>query len=195
MKKRAFTLSELMVTMAIIGVVAALTAPAMTNLFPDKNKAKVLRYNALLESAISAALEDETIYHPHTDYKTVGTELVTFLAKDDGTECEALACLETDFADYISSNVIDKNKDGSSWQISESNGIYTIQVQTDSKESKVFSNGTTKNINTFIFKVNQFGNIYPGDALTDAYLTNSLKTNDKKADINLAKRFLTERSY
>ena len=38
MKKFGFTLSELLITVGIVGVVAALTAPAVSNIMPDRNK-------------------------------------------------------------------------------------------------------------------------------------------------------------
>jgi len=44
MKKLGFTLSEIIVTLCIIGVVAAITAPLIENLVPDKNKMMVLKY-------------------------------------------------------------------------------------------------------------------------------------------------------
>ena len=42
MKKIGFTLAELIVTLSIIGVSAALITPALSDLLPDRNKIKVL---------------------------------------------------------------------------------------------------------------------------------------------------------
>ena len=43
MKKFGFTLMEIIVTIGIIGVVAAITAPTINNIMPDKNKIKVMQ--------------------------------------------------------------------------------------------------------------------------------------------------------
>ena len=40
MKKNGFTLSELIITLSIIGVASALMMPAITKAMPDKNKTK-----------------------------------------------------------------------------------------------------------------------------------------------------------
>ena len=48
MKKTGFTLSELVITLAIIGVAAALVLPQVMNMAPDKYKVRVLNiYNDL----------------------------------------------------------------------------------------------------------------------------------------------------
>ena len=41
MKRRGFTLTEVLVTIGILGIVTAVMAPVISNLIPDKNKAQV----------------------------------------------------------------------------------------------------------------------------------------------------------
>ena len=56
--KKGFTLAELLITMGIIGVIAAILAPAIGNLMPDSNKGKVLKvYNALTKEDITHGLK------------------------------------------------------------------------------------------------------------------------------------------
>ena len=44
MKKFGFTLAEIMIALSIVGVMAAVVGPAITNLAPDKNKVIYLDY-------------------------------------------------------------------------------------------------------------------------------------------------------
>ena len=62
MKKKAFTLQEVLITLGIIGVIAALTIPAITKMKPDENKVKFMKaYNALATLSPEIA-NDEAIY-------------------------------------------------------------------------------------------------------------------------------------
>lgn len=54
--KKAFTLAETLITMGIIGIVAALTLPAVNQMRPDETKIKYLKaFDALQESVIEIA--------------------------------------------------------------------------------------------------------------------------------------------
>ena len=56
MKKFGFTLAELLITLTIVGISVALVAPAVSNIMPDANKAKVLKYNVQLNNALEVRL-------------------------------------------------------------------------------------------------------------------------------------------
>lgn len=62
MNKKGFTLQELLITMAIIGIVAAVTAPAITGLFPDENKMKYLKAYSTLTNITSEIINDPSLY-------------------------------------------------------------------------------------------------------------------------------------
>ena len=62
MNKKGFTLQELLVTMAIIGIVAAITAPAITGLFPDENKMKYLKAYNTLTNITGEIINDQSLY-------------------------------------------------------------------------------------------------------------------------------------
>lgn len=62
MKKNGFTLSELIITLSIIGVASALMMPAITKAMPDKNKTKILGIHSKLASAVNTVVEDDAIY-------------------------------------------------------------------------------------------------------------------------------------
>lgn len=59
--KKAFTLSEALVTLAIIGVLAAILIPVINNVRPDKDKVTYKKALYSMQSAVSNAL-DSTVY-------------------------------------------------------------------------------------------------------------------------------------
>ena len=62
MKRFAYTLSEVLVTLTIIGVTAAMITPAITNIMPDKKKAIVLKKYVEIQNATQQALNDSRYY-------------------------------------------------------------------------------------------------------------------------------------
>ena len=63
MKKRGFTLAEILVTLGIIAVASAILAPAITNMRPDRYKFKVLDCYRLANEATEAMLSNPEIYY------------------------------------------------------------------------------------------------------------------------------------
>ena len=62
MKKRGFTLAELLIVLGITGVVAALILPAINGLMPDKTKVMYLRVYDELSKNIKQLASDSSIY-------------------------------------------------------------------------------------------------------------------------------------
>ena len=60
--KKGFTLAELLVTLGTIGVLAAITAPMITGLMPDKNKMMVIKAYKTLSDINQELLDDPSIY-------------------------------------------------------------------------------------------------------------------------------------
>lgn len=60
--RRAFTLAETLVTLAVIGVVMALMLRAINRVTPDKEKILFLKSYHAIESVISEAINDPTYY-------------------------------------------------------------------------------------------------------------------------------------
>ena len=62
MIKKGFTLAEVVVTLGVVGVVTAITAPSLINLMPDKNKVQVLKVYKLINDANIEFLNDPGFY-------------------------------------------------------------------------------------------------------------------------------------
>ena len=63
MKKFGFTLSEILITVGIVGVVAALTAPAVSNIMPDRNKMMFMKNYKELTTITEKLLQDPELYY------------------------------------------------------------------------------------------------------------------------------------
>ena len=204
MKKTGFTLSELLITLTVIGVVSALVLPAVSGILPDKNKAKIIKYHAELNNVINSIMTDDSVYRPFTGYDNNGT---TFLTTDGENPCVGLGCVsymssgdKTPFEVLLTDRFINKMQvDGSTWTfVDKEDGTYYLKVITDNKNSVEFSalvNAKNKNINTFYFDIDQYGNVKPGDALTEAFLKNYKNLNDREADIVAAKKLFSLSYY
>lgn len=64
--KKAFTLSEALITLAIIGVMAAILVPTLNNAKPDKDKITYKKALYTIQSAVSSAMES-TLYAQATN--------------------------------------------------------------------------------------------------------------------------------
>lgn len=64
MFKKGFTLQELLITLGIIGIVAAITGPAIVGLAPDKSKTMYMKaYNTLLNET-NDIMDDPSLFWP-----------------------------------------------------------------------------------------------------------------------------------
>lgn len=73
MTKKAFTLPEVMITMGVIGVLAALLIPAITSLAPNKSKIMFKKAYYIAENTISELLNDNGLY-PDDDPTKIGLQ-------------------------------------------------------------------------------------------------------------------------
>lgn len=65
MKKKAFTLAEILIAFGAIGIIAAVTAPMLGSLMPDENKMKVLKNYKILNETTKALLNDPMYYYDY----------------------------------------------------------------------------------------------------------------------------------
>lgn len=79
MFKKGFTLQEVLITLGIVGIVAAMTAPALVKIVPDQNKARYIKTYSTLTDLTQQMLNDPALYW------------ITY--RNDGTAaCEGLRC-------------------------------------------------------------------------------------------------------
>ena len=67
MNKKGFTLQEALITIGIIGIIAAITVPGLTKLLPNQNQTRFLKAYATLSDLTKQMLVDPTLYWTNSD--------------------------------------------------------------------------------------------------------------------------------
>lgn len=199
MKRKGFTLSELIVALGIIGVVAAVAAPMINGIIPDKDKVLVLKVKREL-SLINSDLLNNPTYYPK--YDSTGTKKIgldnTDISSDWPSSMDYTASnkypllvasqlsLTGDPATDGEKIIIFRTNDGLSWKFDTTTAPpYILTVDKDGFYVGKNSSAV-KNADQFVFNIDTRGNVTGADALTRAYLNNPHKLNDRKADYKAA---------
>lgn len=180
MKKRAFTLAEVLVTLCIVGVISAIIAPTLSGIMPDREKAKVIKAYNTLTNVTQEILNNPSYYEFNENgfYRNISSKSFPELVYEH---------MNTDGA-YTGStfNLNYTTVDGTYWMVT--GNTFTIDINGTSKGSNCFYSPTTcKKPDRFAFIIDpSSGEILGSDRLTMAYLLNPYKLNDKKADYKRA---------
>ncbi len=213
MKKRGFTLTEVLITLGIVGLAAALLTPVIGNAIPDKNKTKILKVYSSIASATEDMLSNKALYYgDQAKYDATKGSLVTACSgfacqhqplqepynKSEyaGTKKYGMLLANSLGGSKIKSSGTDESavtnfetNDGVVWQVETSNQGYSkILADLNGEKGKncVYDKSSCTRPDQFRFYIHKNGATYPGDALMAAYLSNPLKLNDKKNDLLVA---------
>ncbi len=213
MKKKAFTLAEILIAFGAIGIIAAVTAPMLGSLLPDENKVKVLKYHKVISEINNELYNDKSLYIDNMDEaECIGynctIEPINPNYKDKGIEKDKkFGALFVDKMDSVVSESIGNPTyfilaDGSTWAISwkQDSGNIEIMIDVNGDTSENQPNCSylqgCKKIDRFNFMIDcETGKLTGNDPITVAYLKNPLKLNDKKADYKTAKEDKTVYKY
>lgn len=210
MKKTGFTLAEILVTLGIIAVLAAITMPLLGSITPDKKKVMVIKYKKVLTELAAEVANDPALYWrpadkycialgcyteippvtPYNDAKYTGVNKFRNIlwSKLEGTEESNEDYFNT--ADGMrlkyTANSSTVSLGGNSYQLLDS--IITMDVDGQDKGNNCAYSSSCKKPDQFKFWINTYGKVEGCDPLTVAYLKNSSKLNDKKKDLSAASK-------
>lgn len=197
MNKKGFTLAEVVVTLGVVGILTAITAPTLVNLIPDKDKVQVLKAHKLITDANIELLNDPGSYfgdgscvgfgcddrplRPPLSTITPGVEADEKIwdKYSDNMKYARMLCVKLIAESTCSNDATDSltftTPDGVSWTVDNDRDVHiTINTNSDQK--------------TFSFMVNMNGKVdglergTEKDALTVQYLKTRDKLNNKKID-------------
>ena len=215
MKKFGFTLSELLITVGIVGVVAALTAPAVSNIMPDRNKMMFMKNYKELTTITEKLLQDPELYYTTYTLDADGKKVPTCV----GLACDTYESMKTEHENvdfnsihkygYLLANYLGVDMDnnfggnvdscnfttdsGVHWAVynDSSDALEQVHITLDADEQgKVYDNLDEKEVKkckSYLFNIDQYGAVTPADSLSKAYLLNPNNMNNKKKDLACAK--------
>ncbi len=212
MKKIGFTLAELLVAMAIIGVVAAVTLANIHRITPDKDKGMVLKAYKTIMDINKEILEDPSLYLIGTNINGTSTPCTHILActqrPSDTTAYDATYTgmnkypkLLQDYMSiaqrfdptnpyrFITSDGMDYSLAVQEPNTNNLHYILTLDTRNTARQNCTYNSTTCRNPRLFTFEIDHDGFISPTDPLSRAYLMNPSELNDREADLQQADQF------
>lgn len=211
MKKTGFTVSEILITLTVIGIIAALTTPFITRLFPDKNKAMVLKVHKTVQDINFVLLDNTSLYYAQSNDDSVtslfrsgsgfvapvgdvhpgvgfNSTLETYGRTPAVSGSGKYLALLTDNLELVSDSLINnrgigsfRTRDGLSWSFNYLHFTIDVNGFDNTPNCSYTANCPRPDRYDFLIDIEN-GNVLPNDPLTEAYLRNPDKMNDKARD-------------
>ena len=200
MKRKGFTLAEILIALAIVGSVAAISIPMVHRIMPDKDKAIVLKVFKTVNEINDELINDPTMYRFNVDCQQhilQCSDRPLNLPDSDtihngNRKYPQLLSERLNLSDTIQANgntYTFTTSDGVDWSLSgtATNG-YTLTIDTNNpqREDCSYNSSSCKNPRKFSFQISNDAIITGSDPLTRAYLLNPDDLSDRNADLKKA---------
>lgn len=217
MKKTGFTLAELVITLTIIAIAAALVLPFVVNLVPDKNKIKIMHVYSELSAATETILNPGNQHYIEVDVE--GTTVDGDTYGDGVPDCIGLACTDKSadiddcefekYACYLQKYI--GGEFNTAGELVLTDGVKLTVEEKKNSENEISHHGIIVNLGTggscvygengckdpdsFKIRVENDGSFSPCDPLLDAYLRDAMNTHNKKENFNTAETLKANNIY
>ena len=199
-----FSLTELIIAMGLIGILAAISLPMISGLMPDKNKPRVLKYYRTITEINQELLDDPAIYRTPAESDCIAltcTQRPIIEPYRNNEFCEGSTkylVLLADKLETVDDNARNMNpvnlelNDGSFWTLTWNEDDSTISVDIDvdgpdAGNNLDFDRDNINNPDVYRFTVESTGVVRGRDSLTRAYIENQNDLRNKSKDIERAK--------
>ena len=195
--KKGFTMTEILVAMSIVGVLAAIMIPAFYRSKPNQEMLMLKKSYYMMSRTISELINDDDFYNENegfSDLKEVNYRDINIKSDKDEKFCRLVAarmntniepnCTNKSFTDGTPSEGQFTTQDGIAWimpiskfQDSNKQDIW-VDVNGTKGPNCVAGNNCQKNPDRFNFKVDKWGKLSVEDDLAKRYLasTNTVAT-------------------
>lgn len=203
MMKKGFTLQELLISLAIVGVVAAITVPGIIGMMPDKKKAMYMKCYSTLTNLTNEILDDPVLYYKNEEdcvglacQASPNAEAYPQCSGD--WSCDRALKFPAIFATKV--NYIERAKlpnalnfrtaDGVLWTFTaagDSGYNLVLDLNPDDDENDCFYNSAQcTEPDQFRFEIDKYGGISAEDALGKAFLRNATDMHSIRKDKEVA---------
>ena len=196
MKKFGFTLAEMVVSMAVVGVIAAISAPLVNDVIPDRKKVQVLKAYKQLTKINQDILSNPGLYMGSNGAEPSLNDTRSPVNQDiidDATLRESAVgenkyiailahMLNVDGGDVNFANKTFNTSDGLFWNVNYvSDSSSTVSIDLKDGKGCIHSPDCPKP-DKFEFFVANNGRVIGKDSLTRTYLANPHNLSDRKND-------------
>lgn len=199
--KRGFTLAELLVSLGIIGVIAAMTIPMLAHIRPNDTKIKYMRvYNAINEIT-QAALDNSELYRSvlvGVEESCVGLNCTarpniqpykSMSGWNDNAKYAIILAqnlnVDDSLSSFGSSSSTFYTNDGAKWIVTSSREI-TVDIDGTDKGKNCTYGSSCKRPDIFKFSVDEYGAVTPKDNLGKVFIKNASSGTSLEDDIKEA---------
>ena len=127
-KRKAFTLAEVLITLGIIGVVAAITMPVLISNVQDRVKQKRVEN---IKQKLSKVTDKMAVQSGLIGYG----DTMAFVQEMSKHMKLAKICDNNHISDCWATQEVDLNKDGKTWEISKTKNAKTLKISSDIADS------------------------------------------------------------
>ncbi len=127
-KRKAFTLAEVLITLGIIGVVAAITMPVLISNVQDRVKQKRVEN---IKQKLSKVTDKMAVQSGLIGYG----DTMAFVQEMSKHMKVAKICDNNHISDCWATQEVDLNKDGKTWEISKTKNAKTLKISSDIADS------------------------------------------------------------
>ena len=175
--KNGFTLSEVMVTMAILGVLAAVIVSSISAMKPNVEKLMFKKAYRIAEAVVADMISDTSLYPPNYEGESL------FTSPADGVDFCSEFAKRVNTVDGESCNDSDGNisfttTDGVEWAMvsSFSGDLTRIYIDVNTKDSSNDVKGGTEGSDWFTINVTKDGKVSPVQQVAKNYLKDPFTT-------------------
>lgn len=192
-KMRGFTLAEVMITLAVLGILASIMLPAVSRVRPNENKVMFKKAYYIAERTVSELVNDENLY-PEGDGTHVGLDNISevtyngekftgndkfckLFAEKVNTINDSVNCVSSSSNPTASNIPSFTTTDGIAWYmpITDFSGdkYITVDVNNEKKPNCSFANNTCINPDRFEIYIEPDGKMYVKGVKEKEYLSSN----------------------
>ena len=198
MYRRGFTLVEVLITLGVVGIIAALTVPTFMNFMPSEQKVKYIKAHNTLLNVTQDLLSDPTLYYTLGANNCQGFDCTgrtldgNNISGDTKLGILMSEKMQLSSGPTVANNVVSfTSADNIGWSVQYSNNVSTVTIDIDPNDlvdsycRGIYAAACT-NPDQFRFSISNLGRVTATDALGRAFLSSPTKLSMSQVELDTA---------